>query len=307
MNKKYTFLIIPHKSGKKPIEFNLNKWVIISTGILVTILILVFVGTVYYSAKMADISVKYTQMESRNRKILSQLTEYSEKTETLKNTLLGLKEKDQEIRKMLGLRPNTRFFPLTLKKKPLNTDDPLRSALNNILYNLRLVEEYSQAQNKSYDNLNSSVVSLKRDFDRMPSIWPLYGYIVAGFGYRLHPILGIVQMHTGIDIPTFWGAPIRVAASGDVISVGWDGGYGYAAIVDHHNGFRTIYAHLSKFLVKSGDSVKKGQLIALAGSTGLSTGPHLHYEVRYNNTPINPTRYLNLDIFKYSNMLRRAI
>ncbi len=151
------------------------------------------------------------------------------------------------------------------------------------------------------------VTALRKEYDRTPSIWPIYGYILSGFGYRKHPLLGRMEFHSGLDIPGWVGAPIRVAASGEVKAAFWAGGYGMTIIVNHKNGYQTIYSHLSKYLVKAGDYVTKGQLIALVGSTGLSTGPHLHYEIRYRNKPVNPNYFLNIDIFQMRLAKRKAM
>ncbi len=129
--------------------------------------------------------------------------------------------------------------------------------------------------------------------------------MIANYGYRLHPILGRIEFHSGIDIPGYIGAPVKATASGRVLSAGWTGGYGLVIVVEHQNGFRTVYAHLDKFLVRPGNEVVKGQIIGHCGSTGLSTGPHLHYEVRYNNKPINPVPFLDLNIFKIESLFNR--
>ena len=307
MSKRYTFLIIPHKSGKRPIEFNIHRWVIAASGVLFVASVLVFGGSMLYSAKMAKVSAKYNQLETRNLKILEKLDEYTEKTESLKGTIYSLRDRDQEIRHMLGLRPNNRYFPNDVKKKIVNSNDPLKVALNNLHNNLTFIESYTQSQNRSYENLSQTIVSLKHAFDQTPSIWPLYGMIAAGFGYRIHPITGQTEFHQGVDITAFVGAPVRATASGIVVQAGWDGAYGNKAMIDHHNGLRTVYAHLSRFIVHVGDRVQKGQLIALAGSTGLSTGPHVHYELHYHNTIINPVRYLNGDLITYANNLKKTM
>lgn len=116
-----------------------------------------------------------------------------------------------------------------------------------------------------------------------------------------------MEFHHGIDIPGWTGAPIRAGASGKVMNAFWAGGYGMTIMINHENGFKTIYAHLSKFNVKAGDYVTKGQLIALCGSTGLSTGPHLHYEIRYRNKPVNPQYFVDIDIFKVKAARRKAM
>lgn len=117
--------------------------------------------------------------------------------------------------------------------------------------------------------------------------------------------MGRIEFHSGLDIPGFVGAPVKATASGRIISAGWSGGYGQMIVVDHQNGLSTVYAHLDKFLVSPGNQVVKGQIIANCGSTGLSTGPHVHYEVRYRNKPINPMPFLDLNIFKLEALMAR--
>jgi murein DD-endopeptidase MepM/ murein hydrolase activator NlpD len=125
--------------------------------------------------------------------------------------------------------------------------------------------------------------------------WPAPGYrsITSAYGMRYHPILKTNKMHTGVDIGAPMGAKIVAADSGKVMFAGWQGGYGQTIIIDHGAGMSTLYAHQSKFAVSSGQSVKKGDVIGYVGSTGWSTGPHLHFEVRVNGTPTNPMSYLN--------------
>lgn len=121
-------------------------------------------------------------------------------------------------------------------------------------------------------------------------IWPARGGFTSRFGLRRHPIFGIRRMHTGVDIGAPRGAPVQAAAEGRVIYTGWFGGYGKIVVIDHGGGISTLYAHLSQILTREESVVRRGQLIARVGSTGYSTGPHLHFEVRINGRPIDPTR-----------------
>ncbi|QXE24302.1 peptidase M23B [Richelia sinica FACHB-800] len=112
------------------------------------------------------------------------------------------------------------------------------------------------------------------------------------FGWRIHPILGYRRFHAGLDFAASYGSMIRAADSGTVIFAGWYGGYGKAVIIDHGQGITTLYGHSSELYVAEGQTVQKGQAIAAVGSTGLSTGPHLHFEVRRDGTPVDPADYL---------------
>ncbi|TVP65517.1 MAG: peptidase M23 [Nodularia sp. (in: Bacteria)] len=113
----------------------------------------------------------------------------------------------------------------------------------------------------------------------------------SAFGWRTHPILGYRRFHSGLDFAASHGSRIRAADSGNVIFAGWYGGYGRTVIIDHGKNMTTLYAHASELFVAEGQSVERGQAIASVGSTGLSTGPHLHFEVRRNGTPVNPADY----------------
>ncbi|CAA9584217.1 Membrane proteins related to metalloendopeptidases [uncultured Synechococcales cyanobacterium] len=122
--------------------------------------------------------------------------------------------------------------------------------------------------------------------------FPSNGPITSVFGWRMHPVLGSNRFHSGMDFGAEYGSPIRAADRGTVIFAGWYGGYGNAVIIDHGNAIITLYGHSSQLYVVEGQVVKRGQAIAAVGSTGLSTGPHLHFEVRYNGEPIDPGAYL---------------
>lgn len=124
--------------------------------------------------------------------------------------------------------------------------------------------------------------------------WPAPGCkkITSPYGMRFHPILNTRKLHTGVDIGASMGKTIVAADSGTVIYAGWMGGYGQVTVIDHGGGMSTLYAHQSAFLVGEGTKVTKGQAIGKVGSTGWSTGPHLHFEVRVNGAPVNPTGYI---------------
>ena len=119
-------------------------------------------------------------------------------------------------------------------------------------------------------------------------MYPVRGELTSGFGYRIHPITGVTRFHSGLDLAADEGVPIRSSANGVVIFSNWYGGYGNCVIINHGGGFSTLYGHCSRLLVGEGTRVRQGQAVALVGSTGMSTGPHLHFEIRKDGTPVDP-------------------
>ena len=120
---------------------------------------------------------------------------------------------------------------------------------------------------------------------------PVPGVVTSKFGRRMHPILGYSRMHKGMDFRAGYGTPILAATDGKVARAGWAGGYGKQVRISHGGGLATSYSHMSKFVVKAGQRVRRGQVIGYVGSTGLSTGPHLHYELYKNGSPVNPSNF----------------
>ncbi len=125
-----------------------------------------------------------------------------------------------------------------------------------------------------------------------PSLWPVKGWVTSDFGSRSSPWTGEPKFHEGLDIAAPIGSPIYAPADGYASFTGYKGGYGNALILDHGYGLSTLYGHTSSVLVKEGEKVKRGQLVALVGSTGSSTGPHLHYEVHVDGVPTDPLKYI---------------
>lgn len=182
------------------------------------------------------------------------------------------------------------------------------SSAQNISKELSAMTELSSYVSELNEGFNSNAklsaqfeeanVRLEKYIDAIPTLVPAKGKISSPFGIRFHPIEKVNKVHQGIDIGGSVGDSIAAAASGTVELSGIYGGYGRCVIVDHGNGYRTIYGHCSKLLVKEGQTVKKGDKIALVGSTGNSTGPHLHFEIRIGNTPVDPVQYVDFSSAK---------
>jgi len=151
--------------------------------------------------------------------------------------------------------------------------------------------EYSYLRTTNLARRQRNIFS-RADVNVVPGGWPINGRLMAGYGVRSDPFSGEGSMHTGVDISAPIGTPVHAAADGIVLHAGWNGGYGRCVIVDHGNNYQTWYAHLSRMDVIEGEEIRQGEVLGAVGTTGRSTGAHLHYEVRIGSTPVNPYRFL---------------
>ncbi|MDJ1176577.1 murein hydrolase activator EnvC family protein [Roseofilum capinflatum] len=171
----------------------------------------------------------------------------------------------------------------------LNSDrDALKAAY------LQLQKDSQGLEELIRQRLQTASLSLRKVLKLKPGkmLTPSYGEFSSNFGWRIHPIFGYQRFHAGMDFAADYGSPIYAAQNGVVLFAGWYGGYGNTVILDHGNGVTTLYAHASQVYVQEGQNVTQGDVVASTGSTGLSTGPHLHFEVRENGTPVDPMHYL---------------
>lgn len=185
-------------------------------------------------------------------------------------------------------------------KQIFNNSENALSQINNMVD--QLSREINQ-QSKSYEKVLEKYNYNKKLFAALPALKPMEGYYATGgFGKRMHPVLGFFRKHEGLDIINDVGTPVYAAGDGTVEFGGRSGGgYGIVVVINHGFGYQTLYAHLSKVLVRSGAKVKRGDLIAKSGRTGLVSGPHLHYEVHYKGVKQNPVDYFldNLSVSEY--------
>jgi|LSQX01.3.fsa_nt_gb murein DD-endopeptidase MepM/ murein hydrolase activator NlpD len=164
------------------------------------------------------------------------------------------------------------------------------SKLKSILEEL---EKINHSDAEITTDLEDTQAKLTEYMNVVPTLWPTAGSVTSGFGYRTDPISFTRRFHYGIDISAPYGREIKASASGRVILSDWHGNYGKTVIIDHGRGITTLYAHCSKLLVSEGNTVNKGDFIALVGSTGRSTGNHLHFEVRVYDEAVDPMEYLD--------------
>ena len=298
--EKFTFVIIaPETSRQKNICISKLS---IYSGTLVVSLTTLFL--VISSFVLFNINEKLTnEVYSSREKTVNLLAineSYEEEMDSLKNNAVIVSEKlselndlEYKIRDMVGLEIPEETNTKESISKPLtrSSDRTVNLPQNDILYVpeddneiIDLIENEKEVIDKFSKDLESRLDFLDSRPDKMPA----NGTITSPFGFRIHPTSGKKDFHKGIDIANDQGSPIFVAGSGVVTYVGYNGGYGNMVIVSHGYGYKSVYAHLKSSSVKLGESVKKGDLIARMGSTGLSTGSHLHFEIHYNGKQINP-------------------
>ena len=246
-------------------------------------------------------------MKEQNALHEQQLELMREKTASLQEKMDKMDALDQELRQMVkgagtGDSPKGEGGVAGQQKK---SPDVSHADYNDLLHATSRLETKTNARIISFITLKTVLsdtagqqvremqqISKKYQASNYPSIWPVNGTITSNFGYRGNPIGGGTGYHEGLDIAVDYGTPVRATASGKVTMAGWVDGYGNLVEIDHGGGFVTRYGHNSMLLVVVGQEVKTGDIIALAGSTGRSTGPHCHYEVRVNGTPTDPLLFL---------------
>jgi murein DD-endopeptidase MepM/ murein hydrolase activator NlpD len=257
---------------------------------------LIVASSLVYSSFLTRRLVHYCQTLVQNQEQQRIIDAFADETRKVNRAIAELVQQENRLRKLLGLKS------WKSKVKLAANLDELTGKTARISHELKKADLKLAERRKSLEELKSWVNEVRRRYANTPSRWPIYGRIVSRFGYRVYPWRGF---HTGLDISGRYGSPIRTTANGTVSFVGWRRGYGRTVIIKHGYGISTLYAHLSRYEVKRGQRVSKGQIICYVGNTGYVTGPHLHYEVRKWNRATNPVSYLNLNILTASRIWRR--
>ncbi|HTT65454.1 MAG TPA: M23 family metallopeptidase [Bryobacteraceae bacterium] len=216
----------------------------------------------------------------------------------LRNEVEALRTRYQRLQKVTN-QTNQQMASLEMFASEVSIAYGIKQKLegpSGIVQEGRLVPTYSDSVAayrvlRSYHSAENSFVR-RWHVNVQPSIWPVEGRLMGGFGERTDPFSGEGAMHTGVDISAPTGTPVRATADGIVKFAGWFSGYGQLVVINHGGGFETYYAHLSRFAVVEGQDVRRGEQIGAVGSTGRVTAPHLHYEVRIGGAPVNPHTYL---------------
>jgi len=245
-------------------------------------------------------------LNNQNKALVSKLDEMITLYKDLNQELDSIKSTNDDLRIAANLPP------ISKEEQMLgigggsfdNLLDFSKSSNNKLDEALAFVDDISRKiefEKSNYSSITKKLEQNQKLAVAIPAIIPCKGTIgVHGFGMRKHPILKIVRMHDGIDIITDRGTPVYAPGDGKIVSVGYHGGYGLSIEIEHGFGYRTIYAHLSSTSVREGQKISRGNLIAKTGSSGLSSGPHLHYEVLHNGVKQDPENFFfgNMGFFE---------
>jgi murein DD-endopeptidase MepM/ murein hydrolase activator NlpD len=241
-----------------------------------------------------------SQLRRQTQEQRSKIHFFSSKIEDLERQLSALKDFDKKIRIIANLEKNqetTSFMgmggpsPSDVREK-LKAEKDEKGLTHQLRIDIERLESEAASQEESLSDLVKLLQSKKVMLAHTPSIWPVHGWVTSGFGFRINPFTGLTQMHEGLDISNRVGTPVVATADGIVSDTGKDYFLGNVVVISHGFGMTTRYAHLNKIFIRAGQKVKRGDKIAEVGTTGRSTGPHLHYEVRVNGVPANPVRYI---------------
>jgi murein DD-endopeptidase MepM/ murein hydrolase activator NlpD len=258
---------------------------------------------------LIDLKRSRKELEAIIEQQKGQVRDFVQQTYWLQQKLVELEEQTLEIRDVLTERKtessdNKWISDLKLPEvNPLMTsylpsggpDEPfVRASMVDLAADvIARMSLHVPSTFATLEMLRDNVMEYQRIVRHTPSLWPVEGPISSAFGYRTHPTTREWRMHEGVDIVAAHGTPIRAAGTGVVVHAGEKGGYGYSVVIDHEYGLKTLYAHMSKILVKRGGIVEKGECIGFIGSSGVSTGPHLHYEVWQDGKPVSPAYFLD--------------
>jgi murein DD-endopeptidase MepM/ murein hydrolase activator NlpD len=291
MDDRYYIKVVPHRGD------TIHRFVVRKLHLRV----LAFVASLLVLAVAAGALVDFEHLRRAAKRIQQDratLSHLAGETAALHRELQHVQHENAEITQLIGV-PEPRTSPAPTLKASWASEPVNIASIEHRVASLADASQATSQEAARIKTLALRVLNLRhvralaraRLLAYIPSIDPVDGAPIVGcFCYRTYPD---VEFHEGVDLGANYGDPVHAAAAGTVAFAGWDGGYGMKIDIDHGNGYHTWYAHLSRFDVSVGQHVYKGEVIAAVGDTGFATGPHLHYQIMYDGTPIDPTPFLD--------------
>lgn len=297
--KKLTIVILPD-GARKVRQLKIPKFLISVIFILILAAMLFQTWVISDYRKIKASIIELAQERNENRQLQTQLASLVQKFDSVNTQMAEYKKLDDKLRVMVDLEPDEDNFQLLgvggsdpdLLDPEYTVEKAHRKLIRLMHQSLDNLDNEILSQTRKKSELYDFLEERKSLFACTPSIWPAKGWVTSHFGNRISPFTNQEEFHSGMDISARSGTPVIAPADGIVDSIGSAYGFGKTIIIKHGYGHQTKYAHLSKYLVKKGDLIKRGQEIALIGTSGRTTGPHLHYEVHVNSVPVNPLSYI---------------
>lgn len=299
--KKYK--INPETLAMEQVEHGFRYWVrqtgiYILAGVVIGILFLYLFLTFFPSPREKQLLRERASLES-------QLEVLNNQVDQMQVVMTDLQQRDDNLYRVLfGAEP----IPLSVRQgaqRKIDYYEQLAQMTNSELaadlaLKVDLLEKEIYVQAKSYDEVAQMAKEQEIRMENIPAIQPVMNKdlkrVASGYGMRIDPVYHVRKFHQGMDFTAPTGTEVFATGNAKVDFAGWKQGYGNTVILDHGYGYKTLYAHLYKILVRKGQKVRRSDIIALVGNTGKSTGPHLHYEVRLNNKPVDPRNYYFYDL-----------
>lgn len=287
--KFYTIIIVPHATAKfRQIKIPHYRLVLIS---VICFFVIISIG--FFAYNYVHLRARVGELDSlllENARLKNENAEYKVSTDILSQKIAEFEDYRKKLNIIAGIQPPPEGGEYGGVG---NLNDVQQSTTSRALkQNLPSMQQKVKELDKNFQLLMDHYENLSLLLASTPSIWPVRGYLSGYFRYRKDPFTGRNAFHQGIDISTPLGKPVIAPADGIVISASRNKGYGNIIVIKHRFGYTTRYGHLSKFAVRRGLGVKRGDVIGYIGHTGKATGPHLHYEVRINNKPVNPLNFI---------------
>ena len=303
MSAKKKYKINPETLAMEQVEHGFRYWVrqtgiYILAGIVIGILFLYLFLTFFPSPREKQLLREKASLESQLEVLNSQVDQ-------MQVVMTDLQQRDDNLYRVLfGAEP----IPLSVRQgaqRKIDYYEQLAQMTNSELaadlsLKVDLLEKEMYVQAKSYDEVAQMAKEQEIRMENIPAIQPVMNKdlkrVASGYGMRIDPVYHVRKFHQGMDFTAPTGTEVFATGNAKVEFAGWKQGYGNTVILDHGYGYKTLYAHLYKTLVRKGQKVRRSDIIALVGNTGKSTGPHLHYEVRLNNKPVDPRNYYFYDL-----------
>jgi murein DD-endopeptidase MepM/ murein hydrolase activator NlpD len=265
----------------------------------------VFIFSLYLVYEYNDVKDKVWELQAVREELMqqkAQVQNFALNILDYKRQMFLLRDLDTKLRRVVSLGPRDKAQQvlgiggpdeLGLQNLASLGEKKQEEALKEMHQELTQLKGAASKQEASLQMLIEYFEDKRSLYASTPSVWPVRGWVTSPFGNRTSPFSGIVKFHEGIDIAAQTGMPIMAPADGVVVKAGFSTGYGNMVEISHGYGIKTVFAHNSRLNVKAGQRIKRGDVICYVGDSGSSTGPHLHYEVRLNGLPVNPTKYMN--------------